>query len=497
MALTVLLAAWWAFRLPTGFPLDDAWIHQVVARQFAEHGTLTFGPGSKGGSTSLLWSLFLAAPHALGFDTSGVVLFTRALGVLLLVVAVQALYDAARSDGWTSARSWGFAAGAAASGNVLWFAFSGMETALVLALTSASVAAWRHGTIASASLLSAALVLTRPEGVLVPLVMAILERRKRRQVALVSAALAGSVLLASASWWLSGSPMPSTLAGRRWLYGFDGGPSVDQRVLFMAHWAVHLLRFSSGSMIGLGLLLGACAAAAVWDAWRTRALGVLTLCACALAVTVLYGVVLPVVGHGGRYQPLNAWLFTALAAAGAAGLAARLKSGRALMLPAAAVAVLTMALATGWQWRGILRDGITHIETTQHAMGRWLRDRLPRDRRVAVFDIGAIGYEIGPQLADISGLTDPAAVTRLRSGTLPGYLREQGIDQAVLPSHNPRSRSAVDILGMRASDLRLERVHTEATSPTIWASTWESTYAAWPAQTLYRLVWDDARREGQ
>src|ERR1700677_239652 len=44
-----------------GFPLDDSWIHQTVARNLADTGVLGFRPGRlSAGSTSLLWTILLA-----------------------------------------------------------------------------------------------------------------------------------------------------------------------------------------------------------------------------------------------------------------------------------------------------------------------------------------------------------------------------------------------------------------------------------------------------
>jgi hypothetical protein len=248
-------------------------------------------------------------------------------------------------------------------------------------------------------------------------------------------------------------------------------------------------------MMSLGLVLALSASAGAWEAWRTRALGVLTLGTCALAITALYAAVLPAIGHGGRYQPLNVMLFAALAAAGGCGVGEYFGLKRTLLTGAALV--LVIALATGAQWRGILHAGIIHIETTHHAMGRWLRDRLPEGARVAAFDIGAIGYEIGPRLTDLSGLADPSVVKYLRARTVAGYLQDAKIEHVVLPSDNPRSRSASDILGLRAPGLRLDAVHSETAPQKIWTCTWESTYAAWPAQTLYRLVWLDGVRTNE
>jgi hypothetical protein len=53
----------------SGFPLDDAWIHQVYARNLVLHREWAFNPGQpSGGSTSPLWSLLLAGGYIVAFN---------------------------------------------------------------------------------------------------------------------------------------------------------------------------------------------------------------------------------------------------------------------------------------------------------------------------------------------------------------------------------------------------------------------------------------------
>lgn len=59
-----------------GFPLDDSYIHQTVARNLAEHGTLGFSTGrSSSGVTSVLWMLLQALRYKVAgsLDPSGIV----------------------------------------------------------------------------------------------------------------------------------------------------------------------------------------------------------------------------------------------------------------------------------------------------------------------------------------------------------------------------------------------------------------------------------------
>ena len=53
----------------TGFPLDDAWIHQTYARNLALHGEWSFIPGQpSAGSTSPLWTILLAPGFWMGLS---------------------------------------------------------------------------------------------------------------------------------------------------------------------------------------------------------------------------------------------------------------------------------------------------------------------------------------------------------------------------------------------------------------------------------------------
>ena len=70
-----------------GFPLDDAWIHQVFARNLAQRGEFSYNPGVPvAGSTSPLWT-FLLAP---GYFVDGLYSpWTYGLGILFLALTAR------------------------------------------------------------------------------------------------------------------------------------------------------------------------------------------------------------------------------------------------------------------------------------------------------------------------------------------------------------------------------------------------------------------------
>ena len=76
-----------------GFPLDDAWIHQVYARSLSDSLLLAYNPGiSATGATSPLWPLVLAVPHLITKNTALVVLLTKLIGFSFHVMMVFVLF---------------------------------------------------------------------------------------------------------------------------------------------------------------------------------------------------------------------------------------------------------------------------------------------------------------------------------------------------------------------------------------------------------------------
>ena len=58
LAVLMLQLAAPRYLLQQGFPLDDAWIHAVYAREVARNGTLAYNPGVPAtGETAPLWAL--------------------------------------------------------------------------------------------------------------------------------------------------------------------------------------------------------------------------------------------------------------------------------------------------------------------------------------------------------------------------------------------------------------------------------------------------------
>jgi hypothetical protein len=134
VAITVLLIAsiyliTSRFTYAVGFPLDDSWIHQTYARNFAQNGEWAFRAGiTSAGSTSPLWSALLSigfllnlSPYTWTFFLGIIILFSLAI---LCEWVVRKLVESYRPKfpwvGIFIALEW----------HLVWAAMSGMETLL-------------------------------------------------------------------------------------------------------------------------------------------------------------------------------------------------------------------------------------------------------------------------------------------------------------------------------------------------------------------------------
>jgi hypothetical protein len=479
-----------------GFPLDDAWIFQVVARNLAETGVWGFIPGQpSSGATSILWTLVLSANHRLlGVDP---VAFTWAVNVTLLAGSTFLLYCLIRYDHADPLGTALLAATPAFLGNYAWLAASGMESLLFAFLSVLAVFLWRRLS-PWAGVVCALLVLTRPEAVGLPLILTAHmlsscgKKRSRDFLQLwgpVAAAIAGSVAL---SLTTSGGILPSTMEGRRWLYRIDG-PSFHMAWDFARNWGIRLTTIALGWPRWLAPALAVVILLGTWRAAR-RLPGLATLCAWALAVDVLYAVVLPVEGHGGRYQPLNLLLAPVLATLGLAELAGwviRKPHAVQARLAVSAVAVALACLPSTWAWRGITAAGVDHINQVHVAIAGWVREKVPAQTPVAAFDIGAMGYFSKHRVVDLGGLVDRAYLPYLRGGKVPTYLQENGLSLVVLPS-SAASGAGADLgrrLGITKAKLNRYPLAEFEGSSWVWPKTFAATTHASPRLVLYQIFW--------
>ncbi len=167
------LAALFLFPSPWEFPMDDSYIHFVYAQNLARDGQLFFNtPGETGvGTTSLTWVLLLAGAYRLGIPLH---LAAKTLGLLSLVGAGWGLYLLMQPL-LKPLPALALALLVTASGHLLWFALSGMETALFFALGILALLLYRRRQPVPLGITLALLALTRPDGLALAAAIALVE----------------------------------------------------------------------------------------------------------------------------------------------------------------------------------------------------------------------------------------------------------------------------------------------------------------------------------
>ncbi len=89
-----------------GFPLDDSWIHQVIARNLAEFHVLGFTAGRlSSGSSSPLWTLILTFGWVV-FPKLSPVIFSLFVSCLILFAIGFVLKRLTEDDGLPAGASW-------------------------------------------------------------------------------------------------------------------------------------------------------------------------------------------------------------------------------------------------------------------------------------------------------------------------------------------------------------------------------------------------------
>jgi hypothetical protein len=439
-----------------GFPLDDSYILQTVARNFAHYGVLGFIPGvPSSGATSVLWACIQAASYR--FTDVDPVLFNLALSWLFLAAIGSTLFLLAWRDRFPLSLSFCLAVSPALCGNIIWLGLIGMEHLLFIAILLATIYFWfdigphRLRSALLAGIGIGLLAITRPEAmVLGPLIVATAWAIKRSTREALSALAVWTVFIAitvATNLHTSHTWMPATLQGRTWLYfhGWGGPHSFRSIAIFLFSWLIrpsmqfslwdaapNVVLFRPGVLV---LLPAVIAFIGVFQILRSRPQRVTFLFLLALAHFGLYLLIFPSTGHGGRYQPLTLLLLFPCLMFGLVWILERVrKLNPQSSIAIAAVIIFIAGVVSLRVWHTVAVDGIGHINETHGAAAQWIIQNQPADTRVAAFDIGKISYVLNRPVVDLGGLADAAYEPYLRSGRAPVYLQDRHVRVVVLPS---------------------------------------------------------------
>lgn len=523
--LVSLVSLGLALRHNVGFPLDDSWIHQEIARNLVEYHSFGFTPGvTSSGSSSTLWTLILSLNY-LFFPHASPVFFPLILNSLLITLSGVLLWRMAALDRLPFHETLALGLLPALSGNYIWLAFIGMEHVLFVTLSLVAILLWfrpgwtRDGPTpaphAASSILTGmalgALGMTRPEGLALCVLLFALYRWCGRSLLDVLRAAVVAVLFLVPSFLInlktSGALLPMTVKGRRFLFSNTDKLHVGRstvRGLTMETYAKVIqhnffLTTHKWALIPVALAFYGCFVLVRRFPNRTAVL--------VLWATLHYAsycFTLPATGHGGRYQPFVLVLFPpllAIAVSDLIALAARLAVRRrpAWLPPADALILLAVAAVTAVtlpRWEVALRESIYDIDNSHLKMAEYLNAHLPPGTKVGVFDIGTIGYFSHIDLVDLGGLVDHNYLPYLISGRVPQYLEERNVHYIVLAHNGPEGNydgtgsptRFGDVLHFfHNPDVRLQKIYSVGIDYPTWYSSYLYTQHAYRFQTLYRI----------
>ncbi len=429
-AAAYLLASAAVYRI--GFPLDDTWIHQTYARNLGLRGEWTFLPGViSAGSTSPLWTVVLALGYRLGL---GPYVWTYACGMLSLLGLAWAGEKILRRQTDRVGNFPWMGAFLVMEWHLVWSASSGMETPLFAALIlicflllSSKEPKWL-----SAGIAAGAAVWVRPDGItlLGPVgLLTLLALRERNGIKALLRAAAGFgiafIPYILFNFAISGNIWPNTLYAKQAEYAASLQLPLLERV-----GSVFSL-----PLIGAGILLLPGMIYALWRGWRERRWLLLTMGLWWLGYNLIYSLSLPLTYQHGRYLMPSMPVFFVLGGIGFAWLwkdwLARKRWRRLLRLGwfgcigAVELAFLGVGAITYAQ-------DVAIIETEMVSTAHWLAENIPHGARVAVHDIGAIGYFSEVNILDTAGLISPEVIPFIRDETrLAQFLDKQGVEYLV------------------------------------------------------------------
>lgn len=411
----------------SGFPLDDAWIHQTYARNLAAYGEWSFLPGvQSAGSTAPLWSFWISFGYLLNINP---LVWTFLTGWLLLAgVGFLGLY-AISSIRETPDRGLALTAGGllAFEWHLVWAAASGMETLLsalvfgcvVIGLLSRRPQWGMLGALVGIS------IWVRPDGLTLwgPLVMVILlnlptwKERMR--------ALAGSLVFFGVTFFpyllfnraLAGSIWPNTFFAKQAEYAVMQNLSILDRVAGLF----------SQQLIGVGAILIPGFVWFSWKALRSKEWATLAGIFWWAGFHILYAWRLPVTYQHGRYLIPVMPLFFIWGTIGTFDLVEQTGKARMLWTIGRAWIISCLIVAVSFWVLGAQaysRD-VAVIQSEMVTTAKWIAEETGPDELVAAHDIGALGYFSGRKIVDLAGLVSPEVIPIIRDEqALASYLNQ-------------------------------------------------------------------------
>jgi hypothetical protein len=417
----------------TGYPLDDAWIHQTYARNLANSGEWAFLPGQvSGGSTSPLWTLLLVPGHWLEIPQW----WTYMLGIACMIgVAILAMiYFKQNTEKPPLIFMLGVGLFFATEWHLLWASVSGMETIfyisiimLFFVLLQKPKLRWISGILVGVA------IWIRPDGLLLfgpwLWVNLLSNMSWKEKFSTLWRGLTGFAIIfiiyLTFNYSVAGTVWPNTFYAKQSEYLILRETSLFSRIVKLSS-----LPWVGGSSVLLpGLLVELVhiikrkevnnSAAFLW----------------AIGYIGVYTFMLPVTYQHGRYiMPAMPVLFLL----SLIGLRIGIKwLNNAIfwrrIVKNTWIAVLSV-LAVIFLVKGALvyAEDVAIINTEMVTTAKWVSTNTDQEALIAAHDIGALGYFGQRSIIDLAGLITPEVVPFIRNEKqLAGYLDQKKVDYLI------------------------------------------------------------------
>ncbi len=440
IALMLVAAAIGAVMLD--FRLDDSFITYRYARNIAQGMGFVYNAGEPVLSvTNPLYTILMAI---VGLFTSSLPLLGNILGALAIGLGGLVMSALARPSGRVAA--WG--AGLFYVGfPLLWLAL-GMETPLHILLGLLTVWLYVRGKRNLAALALGLGTLTRPDVLVLAVVLAVHDALSERRLPFAAAGIYLATLVPWVLWATAyfGSPLPATLSakGAQVALGITGfGPGTT----FLE--GLELLALALLEQTWLWVAVGVVILYGVITVYRER--WALLLLAWGAWHLVGY-IVLDTAPYRWYYAPLVPGL-AALFGLGAEWLAGHLREWRKAL--GIGLAMASFVGSAGWSLYLIdetprhdssflTGHGIEMLPTVDwdiyRETGEWLRENTPPEAHIGVAEVGQLGYWADRPMIDYLGLLQPDIARALARRdiywwlphTMPDYLVLSGAEGASL-----------------------------------------------------------------
>lgn len=458
------------------FPMDDTYIHFVYVKNLSEKGGLFFNSAEEigVGTSSILWVLMLVAGNWFNLSMHWV---AKVAGITTLTAMGIGLYHLLRPfiSSWVSLA---ISLLVVLSGHILWFALSGMETMLFLALGILALLSYREERWVLLGILLGLLALTRLEGIILALVIGIFDvwrQRNLRRGIWVAVLICG---LICCPWILylrlrTGYFLPTSGIGRHYSNTFAiqiATGNIDSltwlsRFPALAYpliWIGYSLEFVLGGYSlpapyifinpGLGsfsyrvsiwAILGwvIVVIPLLWISFRhlviflrtkgwekdSARLPLIILLAWTVLHNLCYMFYLPIIGAASRYASLNhivLWL-----ALGMAIWFSRQSRKRFWL----AAGLTTIALVNSVYWNQVYDSNLDHMLNVRIPAAKYIREQIPENEICAAADIGALRFTSQRPIVDLGGLIDPDLNQWYQADKLDQYLINNDVSCLAIP----------------------------------------------------------------